>query len=432
MKIRSLHTRRKPLAAQLSLALACAVLAGRNFAGSLPVTSCADDLSAGTLRVVVANAAAADTIDLDSQLACSTITLDPNRGEIATSRNLTLIGPSDRTVTIQGNGNARVFDVTSGSIGVTNLTVSGGGGVIKGGCILASQSAVLDHSTVSQCTLVAPTQSSPMSAGAGIYASSVTLTNGSIVADNQAYLGSKTKYIAYGGGVFATASFSCSDSTISGNSALIGGGVSGKGSIAFDRCTVASNAALGGGGIGVFNATGSITVKQSTISGNMAPFRGGAIYSTVALSMYNSTVVSNACSGNYAGGISSKVGITAFSSIIANNPGKNGTSFDIDIPYSATLSGANNNIIYTNTTPLPGVITVTADPQLAPLGWHGGPTRTMAPLATSPVLDQGSNPQSFTTDQRGAGFAREVAAATDIGAYERQLNDDEIFGNGFD
>ena len=36
-------------------------------------------------------------------------------------------------------------------------------------------------------------------------------------------------------------------------------------------------------------------------------------------------------------------------------------------------------------------------------------------------------------DHRGAGFAREVPTGMpDIGAYERQLNDDEIFGNGFD
>ncbi|HEY7871283.1 MAG TPA: choice-of-anchor Q domain-containing protein, partial [Rudaea sp.] len=70
---------------------------------------------------------------------------------------------------------------------------------------------------------------------------------------------------------------------------------------------------------------------------------------------------------------------------------------------------------------------------LAPLGNHGGLTRTHALLAGSPAIDSGKNGKMFATDQRGTGFAREVPTGMpDIGAYERQLIDDEIFGNGFE
>jgi hypothetical protein len=68
-----------------------------------------------------------------------------------------------------------------------------------------------------------------------------------------------------------------------------------------------------------------------------------------------------------------------------------------------------------------------------PLAYHGGGQRTHALLSTSPAVDVGSNPGSLTTDQRGNGFAREVPTGLpDIGAYERQVNDDEVFYAGFD
>ncbi len=38
----------------------------------------------------------------------------------------------------------------------------------------------------------------------------------------------------------------------------------------------------------------------------------------------------------------------------------------------------------------------------------------------------------YSTDQRGTGFDRVVGSKADIGAYERQPDDDEIFYGGFD
>jgi hypothetical protein len=56
------------------------------------------------------------------------------------------------------------------------------------------------------------------------------------------------------------------------------------------------------------------------------------------------------------------------------------------------------------------------DPQLAALADNGGPTLTMALLATSPAIDFGDSASSPNTDQRG--YVRPVGAGPDMGAYE--------------
>jgi len=78
------------------------------------------------------------------------------------------------------------------------------------------------------------------------------------------------------------------------------------------------------------------------------------------------------------------------------------------------------------------MIISTADPKLVPLGNHGGETQTHALIAGSPALGVGNNLGNFNVDQRGVGFPRLNAGSVDIGAYERQPNDDEIFYNGLE
>ncbi len=96
------------------------------------------------------------------------------------------------------------------------------------------------------------------------------------------------------------------------------------------------------------------------------------------------------------------------------------------------ISGSDNAIISTNTSPLPGVIVVDEGPRLAPLADHAGPTSTHALLADSPAIDLGNNSQSSGYDQRGPGFDRIAQDAADIGACERRTSDDEMFADGFD
>jgi hypothetical protein len=68
-----------------------------------------------------------------------------------------------------------------------------------------------------------------------------------------------------------------------------------------------------------------------------------------------------------------------------------------------------------------------AHPKLTPLADRGGPTQTHGLSLSSPAIDIGfANGQSF--DQRG--LPRSVGGA-DIGAFERQVDDDELFYSSF-
>ncbi|MBS0570053.1 MAG: hypothetical protein JSS28_05565, partial [Proteobacteria bacterium] len=151
------------------------------------------------------------------------------------------------------------------------------------------------------------------------------------------------------------------------------------------------------------------------------------------LTIDNSTVAFNYGGASFGGGIQSAANIVATSTIFARNTNGNSTNPDIVLATGKTLTGFADLVMSINNVPLPGVIVTSLDPKLAPLGNHGGLTRTHALLTGSPAIDTGSNPLAATTDQRGSGFAREAPAGKpDIGAYERQPDEDEIFGNGFD
>jgi hypothetical protein len=49
-------------------------------------------------------------------------------------------------------------------------------------------------------------------------------------------------------------------------------------------------------------------------------------------------------------------------------------------------------------------------------------------LPDSPVIDLGSNPLSLDHDERG--LPRTVGLKPDMGAYERQLDDDQVWYDG--
>jgi hypothetical protein len=408
-----------------------------------PVTSCADDGSAGTLRSVVGLAGSGDTIDLSglpgSDPTCTDSTITLSQGEIAIAHNLNLQGPGADKLTIAAGGSNRVFDSTSadapsGYLHVGALTISDGKTLDgRGGCIYATQEVILDSAAVTGCDAYSAGGGKyPIAAGGGIFAATVTLTNGSRVSDNTV-TGADFSVHMFGAGVFAETQLNCTDSTLSGNVTLLrGGGAASSGSTSITRCTIDSNSAAYGGGLYQMSSSGTVGIHESTISGNQGG-KGGGIYSKAPLTIDNSTIAFNSGLQSFGGGIQSAANIVATSSIFARNSNTNDASPDIVLANGKTLTGSSNLVMSINNTPLPGVVVTSLDPLLSAIGNHGGATRTHALLAGSPAINVGSNPQADATDQRGSGFAREVPIGqSDIGAYERQPNDDEIFGNGFD
>ncbi|MEQ1644609.1 MAG: choice-of-anchor Q domain-containing protein, partial [Pyrinomonadaceae bacterium] len=107
------------------------------------------------------------------------------------------------------------------------------------------------------------------------------------------------------GGVTAT----LSKITISGGQVTggeFGGGIQNLGTLTLANTTVSGNTASGGGGI---SNSGSLTLNNSTVANNVANPFGGGIYSTGALTVTNSTISGNsATSTGIGGGINNSSG----------------------------------------------------------------------------------------------------------------------------
>ncbi len=371
---------RKRLTASLAMALTgCGLaLAGAPTLAAAPqpagaariVTSCADDADPGTLRNVIAGAASGDTVDL-SALTCSTISL--TAGAIDTPLDdLTLRGPGT-TLTIDAGGASALFEhYGAGTLAIERVTLANGSYAGGGACIFSTGNVVLTQSTVRDCRAAA----------------------------------------AAGGGVLALGDLDLDASTLTGNFAAAGGGAT---------------------------AGGAIHVRNSTISGNVATAIGGGLYAdgTLAdgarLSIVNSTLTGN--QADAAGGgvyIGYAVPMTLQSAIIAGNTAPAGHGADIGA-YAPLGVGGANNLVIDSTLVLPAD-TLATDPRLLPLADNGGPTPTHALEVGSPAIDAGNNAAQLEFDQRGIGHARTVGGATDIGAFEVQVEpgDDTIFVNGFD
>ena len=98
---------------------------------------------------------------------------------------------------------------------------------------------------------------------------------------------------AGGGGIFNAGTLTVTDSTISGNSAEDAGGVYNTGTLTVTNSTLSGNSASRfGGGILNFHA-GTLTVANSTLGGNTASSGGGIYSSSAELTVTNSIVALN-------------------------------------------------------------------------------------------------------------------------------------------
>lgn len=359
-----------------------------------------------------------------------------------------------------------------------------------GGCVRSNGALFIEHSTLTGCSAIFGGASA--SVGNTLLVRSVLTGNsvhdtlhrarggavyakGGLTALYDTIDNNQSQY--YSGGIYAKGSVVIDHTSVSGNSAnysvlpsrCSGIGLSGQLQMTYstvrgnalpptagaDRAaicctnlgmnvkwsTIADNDGLGIDGYPV----GFAQITSSTISGNT----GGGVR-IMGLRLANSTVSGNSGNGIDVSGV--LYGTTyLFSNTIAFNTGfgaRVSGALDVESsilfgngsalpggPIDLALLGfavlaSGGNIVGNTTAVLNG--TLTGDPQLVPLAFHGGAVKTHALLADSLAVDAGTNPDHDTYDARGAGFDRFVGAKPDIGAYERQINDDELFYGGFD
>ncbi|MEI6169128.1 MAG: choice-of-anchor Q domain-containing protein [bacterium] len=226
--------------------------------------------------------------------------------------------------------------------------------------------------------------------------------------------------------------------TITSNTTSHAGGglyVRGSAGLEISGCTFGWNSAsntagTGGGAIYIDNIGGGMaTIENSTYAYNQAlgSTKGGALYfylgSSCTAEVYNCTVYSN--SASYQGG-----GIYIDNSV---TPGRVLVTSSLVAPNSAPSGGAEIYVV----SAAPAVISqclvqgaiagtytdgggnqMGVNAKVLPLADNGGPTWTCALAVDSPARETGSNPLNLTTDQRGAGYTRQIGAGVDIGAFE--------------
>jgi hypothetical protein len=262
-----------------------------------------------------------------------------------------------------------------------------------------------------------------------------------------------------GGGGFGGGGGSGISNGASGGNGGFGGGGGGAGSGGtagaggFGAGSGGTYVGGGGGGMGgaIFNHQGTVTVTNSTLSGNTADGGttgsggtsgqgfGGAIFNlngTVSLTF--STIAFNTADsggGLYDLGYMATDGAQAYSasatlsgSILANTVGAN----DAVVQHPSTVANGSSNIAPTTVTATdPNIVVthsntggtfsgspITTDPNLGSLSLNGGDTPTHAIMNSSPAFDAGGN-CALTTDQRG--ITRPQGAACDLGAFELEV-----------
>jgi CSLREA domain-containing protein len=225
-------------------------------------------------------------------------------------------------------------------------------------------------------------------------------------------------YANYGGGIYNAGTLTVKNSIISGNSAVGAGGIFGAndtGTLTITNSTISGNSTSFSDGAGLLSLGGTIIVTNSTFSGNIAhEDGGGAICNGGTLTVTNSTVSGN--TGFGAGGVCNFGSATVIlkNTIVANNTGGNCAGAIVNAGYNldsgSTCGFGSNNFSMSNT-----------NPKLSSLANNGGPTQTMALLAGSPAIDTGNASFCSSSPVNGVdkrGVTRPKGAGCDIGAYD--------------
>jgi hypothetical protein len=240
--------------------------------------------------------------------------------------------------------------------------------------------------------------------------------------------GSGTDNPGVGGGIWvdSTASLTLQDSTVSGNHAdQSGGGIDANGSLTVVRSTIENNTAgcgviscgLGiGGGIDDFGP--SVTVTNSTIMGNQAQGDGGGLYLAGPSTLTNDTIANNVADISQATGIGGGgIAVSSGNAADLTNTLLAGNTWNGDGGNcsAAGIASLGGNLTDDGTCNLGLGDQHGVDPQLGGVD-SSGPTDVLPLTSGSPAIDAGNILACPATDQRGV--SRPQGAGCDIGAYE--------------
>ncbi|MFC6344286.1 choice-of-anchor Q domain-containing protein, partial [Nocardioides hankookensis] len=450
-----------------------------------PVVTNTNDAGDGSLRAAVALAAELPGPDTVTFAPSVTGTIHLTSGAISTldKGRLTIQGPGADELTIDAGGDSRVFEFggyysgTAGTVVVSGLTLTDGhasrtflydgethtteavGGAVldRSRSLTLSETVITDsHGSRGGAVVVragdlAVTDSELTGNHATSGGGAVSVTNGDdVTITGSTISGNESGWLGGGVDISRADSFLMDESTISGNTADDGGGGLRLGYLnqsyydddpagaTITDSQISGNSTDGvAGGLGIFDGLyGGTTVRfetvveNTTIADNDAGTKGGGVYvgnqsSTDAEQTFTSTTIAHNTAPS-TGGLAAGSGTKLLqSSIVADNTngdlGLDGSSDPFSLDFSLVESAGSTPVTHVTL----GSNILGTDPQLGALADNGGPTRTMAPAGTSPVIDAG---KAFgtTVDQRGQHRPVDVAGvpnaadASDMGSVEVQ------------
>ena len=398
-----------------------------------------NDSGAASLRQAILDASALES-DIISFASNVTGRITLTNGELFISKSLTIAGPGASVLAVSGNSSTRVFEILSGNVSLSGLTICDGrvansvgsfeqdGAVARGGGIFNQANLAIRDCVISNNAVVGG-QGGPTDAGiAGnggnglgggiLNLSTLALLRCSLVSNSAAGgLGGVATAggsdgmggQGFGGGLYTFGAAAITNCVLHGSSALGGAGNAGSGSgsggavdnemsLGLFTCTIANNQSGGSPfdfGGGIYDNGTQLVLRNCTVSGNQADFGGG-------ISSGNADLGNTILAGNTAG----------------SGPDCSGTINSSDYNLIQNTSGC--TFTGTTTHNLLG-----QNPLLGPLTENGGPTKTMALLSGSPAIDKGKS-FGFTVDQRGMLRPLDFTSipnagggdGSDIGAFE--------------
>ena len=314
-----------------------------------------DGISLREAVLAVNNGAGGDTILIDP--GTYTLSLGSSGenaaagGDLDILKDVTITGSGAPTTVIDGDGIDRVFDVISGTVTITDLTVQGG------------DAASND--------------------GGGLHVGATA----DVTVSRAVFTGNAAKG---GGGVANLGIVSLNDVTIDSNSATqSGGGIENTGSASLVGVTVSNNTNIGNNGGGIDSAGGDLSATNVTVSGNSAAMNGGGVYAITIVNLQNVTITDNTAPNGSGLRAMPAATVSVRNSIIAANNG----SADVEGPFTSLgnnligdrgtvadfVDGTNGDQVGDGGSPL--------NPLLGGLQNSGGFTSTHALLAGSPAID---------------------------------------------
>ena len=295
---RATHLKLRPVpeASHLGFNAPRRLASAKRSAATIVVSLCAES-GPGSLRDALASAVDGDTIDLTDLESC-TITLES--GALTTSAAVTILGPGEANLVIDGASSDRVLYSLGASLSMSGMTLQNGYAEESGGCLAASGNVTLDHATITRCR--AGSGTGQFAYGGGLAVTGDLTVQTSTITQNTAEATDKAR----GGGLISRQALSLVDSVISDNSLsaarVFGGGVAGLSidlPIFLGHCVLERNAAHGvdqsyGGGV---HGRAAARLDNTRLSHNVASAKtvagGGGVAMDLDVTLAYDSLVSN-------------------------------------------------------------------------------------------------------------------------------------------